>query len=193
MRKMIRLVGDPDGFFESVRDEGWKPSLQFFLQISTILSIVTPVVNYLGIESTDLSSAYQAQILAYRLVKNVLLDRWGIYAYLIEPFLILTFASITLILGTGFLHVVCKLMGGQGSVLNAWKALCYGVGPCILGGFLPYVSLFAAFYSLVLQLYLGPKALYRVKESRAVLFLAFILTLTFIEMFVFGTTVGFFR
>ena len=191
MRRMIPLLKNPSGFFEGARDEGWKPSFKFFLQITVVLSIATPIVNYLGVESTDFSSSYQAQIMAYRLVQNSLLDQYGLYAYFIEALLILGFACMILIFGTGFLHVIYKLMGGRGSVLNAWKAMCYGVGPCVLGGFLPYLSLFAGFYSLLLQLYVGPKVLYEVQESKAILLLALIIALTFIEMFVLGTTVGF--
>jgi hypothetical protein len=42
-----------------------------------------------------------------------------------------------------------------------------------------------------MQFYLGPMALYNAKESRAIaIFVAFI-ALTFIKMFVLGTTVGF--
>jgi len=82
-------------------------------------------------------------------------------------------------------------MGGKGTILSTWKAFCYGIGPCILGGFLPYISLFAAFYSLLLQLYMGPKVLHEIKELKMIIFLAVILALTFIEMFLTGTTVNF--
>lgn len=119
------------------------------------------------------------------------MTRYVTFAYLIEAFLIIGFALIILLSITGFLHLIFRLMGGKGPVLNAWKVSCYGVGPCILGGFLPYISLFAAFYSLILQLYIGPRVLYRVKEARAIVFLAIVLTLIFIEMFTKGTTVGF--
>ncbi|MEW5760491.1 MAG: YIP1 family protein [Candidatus Thermoplasmatota archaeon] len=191
--KLFDLLKNPTEFFENVKDEDWKPAFKFFLMITIILSIVTPIVNYLGIESTDFSSAYKAQILAYRFLKGTLLTQYGTSAYLIEAFLIFGFAIIILLFLTGFLHLVFRLMGGKGLVLNAWKASCYGVGPCVLGGFLPYVSLFAAFYSLILQLYIGPRVLYKVKDSRAIVFLAIILALTFIEMFTKGTTIGFFK
>ena len=92
---------------------------------------------------------------------------------------------------TGFFHLIFKLMGAKSTTLNAWKSMCYGIGPCIIGGFLPYISLFVAFYSLILQLYIGPKILFEVKESRLTIFLAIILALTFIEMFLKGTTAGF--
>lgn len=124
-------------------------------------------------------------------MKNNLFELYGAYAYLIEAVLILAFAIPILLFLTLLLHAIYRLIGGQGSVLNAWKAACYGIGPCLLGGFLPYVSLFAGFYSFAMQFYLGPKTLYKAKDGRAiVVFVAFI-ALTFIEIFVLGTTVGF--
>jgi len=185
------LLRNPDGFFESVRGEDWRPAFKFFLEITLILSVVTPVMNYLGIESTDFSSAFQAQILAFRFLSDTLLPQYGVYAYLIEAFLIVGFSVIILLFLTVFVHLVFRLMGGKGSILNGWKSSCYGVGPCILGGFLPYTSLFAAFYSFIIQLYIGPKVLYEVQESKAAFFLALLIALTFIKMFVLGTTVGF--
>jgi len=189
--KLTRELLNPREFFNSIRDEGWKPPFLFFLWVTLLISVVTPVLNYLGMESTDFSSSYQAQIIAYSLVKKSLLSSYGVYAYLIEAVLIFAFAVLILLFLTLFSHLVYRLIGGQGSILNAWKAACYGVGPCLLGGFLPYISVFAAFYSFTMQLYLGPMTLYKAKEGRAtVVFVAFI-TLTFIEMFVSGTTVGF--
>jgi hypothetical protein len=61
----------------------------------------------------------------------------------------------------------------------------------LLGGFLPYIALFSAFWSFALQLYLGPLFLYEVKEGRAIFIFVSLIALTFIEMFVTGTTVGF--
>ena len=190
IEKLVKQLADPTEFFDSMRTEDWKPAFVFFLWITLFVSVITAVLNYLGMESTDFSSSYQAQILAYNFVKNSLIDPYGAYAYLIEPVLIFTFAIPILFFLTLLLHLVYRLIGGQGSILNAWKAVCYGIGPCLLGGFLPYISLFAAFYSFAMQFYLGPKTLYKAEESRAiVVFVAFI-ALSFIEMFVSGTTVG---
>jgi hypothetical protein len=191
--RLLDLLKNPTEFFESTREEDWRAALKFFLQITIAISIVTPVVNYLGVESTDFSSAYQAQILSYHFLKNTLLGQYGTWGYVIEAFLIAGFALAVLVFLTGFLHLVCILMGGKGPILNAWKAACYGVGPCILGGFLPYVSLFAGFYSAIIQFYVGPKVLYGIKESRGILFLAFIIASAFIEILLRGTTVPQFK
>ena len=112
-KKFLLLLMDPPAFFERVRKEGWKPALIFFLEISVILSIFTAIANYLGVESTDFSSAYQAQILAYRILRDTLLPQYGVYAYFLEVFLILGFAVLLLLFLTGFSHLVFRLMGGR--------------------------------------------------------------------------------
>lgn len=190
MEKLIMQLTNPSDFFSSVRTESWKPAFVFFMWVTLFISVVTPVVNFFGIESTDLSSSYQAQVMAYKLVKNNFLDFYGAYAYLMEAVLIFAFAVLNLFFLTLFLHLIYRFIGGEGSVLNAWKAMCYGIGPCLLGGFLPYVSLFAGFYSFTMQFYLGPMTLYRAKESRAIVVFVALIAWTFIEMFVLGTTVG---
>lgn len=191
VESLTKQLANPSTFFNSVRTEGWRPAFVFFLWVTLFISVVTPVVNYFGIESTDFSSSYQAQIFAYNFVRNDLLDLYGAYAYLIETVLIFALAIPVLLFLTLLLHVVYRLIGGHGPVLNAWKAACYGVGPCLLGGFLPYVSLFVGFYSFAMQFYLAPITLYGAKESRAIVVLVALITLTFIEMFVRGTTAGF--
>jgi hypothetical protein len=188
---LAKQLASPSEFFNSVQTEGWKPAFVFFLWVTLFISLVTPIVNYLGIASTDLSSSYQAQIAAYNFVRNNLFELYGVYAYLIEAVLIFAFAIPILLFLTLLLHLIYRVIGGQGSVLNAWKAACYGIGPCLLGGFLPYISLFAGFYSFAMQFYLGPMALYKAKENRAIAVFTAFIALTFIEMFVLGTTVGF--
>jgi len=190
-KRIRNLLTTPNEFFENVRSEDWKPAFKFFLIVTLAISFATPIMNYFGVESTDFSSAYQAQIIAYRLLRNFLLPRLGNYAYLIEFLLIIVLACAILILGTLLLHLLFRLIGGNGSVSNAWKSMCYGVAPTVLGGFLPYIAIFTAFYSVLLQFYLGPKILYKAKESRAIFLLALIIAISFIEMFVARTTVGF--
>jgi len=54
----------------------------------------------------------------------------------------------------------------------------------------PYWTLFVGAWSFVLQLYYGPKVLYRLREGRALLILAFFVGATLLEFATKGTTVG---
>lgn len=191
LRKLLWMLKEPDKFFEGVREEGYREPFIFLFQASVVIAFFTTIVNYLGWESTDRTSTYQAQILAWQVTRNYLLPRLGVAAYFIEALLILGLALVIALLLTGFLHLVFRALGGQGTILNAWKATCYGVGPCVLLGWVPYWTLFVGAWSFVLQLYFGPKALYRVQEGRALLILAFFMGATLLEFATKGTTVGF--
>lgn len=191
LKKLLHMLKEPDKFFESVRGEGYREPLVFLLQVSAVVAFFTPIVNYLGWPSTDRNSAYQAQILAWRITSEELLPRWGAFAYVAEAFLILILALVLAVFMSAFLHLIFRLLGGEGSSLNAWKAVCYGVGPCVLLGWIPYWTLFVGAWSFVLQLYYGPKVLYRMREGRALLILAFFVGATLLEFATRGTTVGF--
>jgi hypothetical protein len=164
-RKLLLMLKEPEEFFEGIREEGYREPFIFLLQVSAVIAFFTPIVNYLGWPSTDRTSTYQAQIVGLALVVALFL--------------------------AGFLHLIFRALGGQGAILNAWKAICYGVGPCVLLGWMPYWTLFVGAWSFVLQLYFGPKVLYRMREGRALLILAFFVGATLLEFAIKGTTVGF--
>lgn len=189
--KLLWMLREPQEFFEAVRSEGYRQPFVFLLQVSGVIALFTPIVNYLGWPSTDTTSTYQAQILAWRITSEQLLPRIGAWAYVVEAFLILGLAVLIGMLLGGFLHLVFRLFGGQGPLLNAWKATCYGAGPCVLLGWVPYWTLLVGAWSLVLQLYYGPKVLYRMREGRALLILALFIGATLWEFATQGTTVGF--
>jgi hypothetical protein len=191
IRKLVHLLKQPDKFFEEVREEGFRRPFIFFLQVSAILALFTPIVNYLGWPSNDWSAAFQAQIMAWQITEEQFLPKMGNWAYLAEAILILGLSLVVVLFMTGFLHLIFRFLGGKGSILHAWKAACYGVGPCVLFGWVPYWSLFVAVWSLLLQFYLGPKILYRMKEGVALMILAFIVGATLLELITKGTTVGF--
>jgi hypothetical protein len=190
-KRFFKMLCTPDVFFEDIRGEGGFRPFTFFLQISTIIALFTPIVNYLGWPSDDQSAAYQAQIIAWKITEEQLLPVMGGWSYVIEFFLILGLSLIVLVFMTGFLHLIFRLLGGKGPILNAWKAACYGVGPCVLLGWIPYWSVFVAVWSLLLQFYYGPKVLYHMKEGAALIILAFIVGATLLELMIKGTTVSF--
>jgi hypothetical protein len=190
-RKLGSMLRDPQSFFEQVRGEGYRPALYFLLQVSAVIAVFTPIVNYLGWPSTDRSSTYQAQIIAWRLTEQQLLPRMGNWAYVLEGVLIVGLSVVMAVVLATFVHVIYRLLGGQGPFLNAWKSTCYGVGPCVLLGWLPYWTLFVGAWSFVLQLYFGPKVLYRMREGRALFILAVMVGGTLLEFATTGTTVGF--
>ena len=145
--------------------------------------LMTVIATLLGVPTGILAGVYLAEFGKH--------SRLGAWAYAVEPFLIIVLAMAIAILLAGFLHVVYRVLGGQGPFLNSWKAVCYGTGPCVLLGWIPYWTLFVGAWSLTLQMYFGPKVLYRIREGRALAILAFIVGAALMEFAIKGTTVGF--
>ena len=185
------MLKEPTAFFEGSREEGYREPFIFLIQVSAIIAFFTPIVNFLGWPSTDRTSTYQAQIIAWQITRDELLPRLGPWAYIVEAFLILALSMIIAALLAGFIHLIYRIVGGQGTILNAWKATCYGTGPCVLLGWLPYWTLIVGSLSFVFQLYYGPKLLYRVRENRALMILACLVGAALMEFAVKGSTVSF--
>lgn len=191
LRKIFRMVEDPDQFFLGLQGEGIREPLIFLLSVSGIIAPFTAAANLLGWPSTDLSASLQAQIIAWRITEQVLLPRIGYLAYVLEVPLIILLTLLFAILLAGFVHLFYRLLGGKGTFREAWKAVCYGVGPCVILGWVPYWSLFVASWALVAQLYYAPKILYRMQGGRALIILAAVIGATLSEFAARGTTVGF--
>lgn len=189
--KIFRMLKDPQGFFSDLDGESFRETFSFLLSVSAFIAPFTALVNFLGWPSTDLSSSLQAQILAWRITEQYLLPRLGMWAYGAEMGLIIVFTLLFAAFLGGFVHLLYKLLGGEGGFLNAWKAVCYGVGPCVILGWIPYWSLFVASWALVVQIYYAPKTLYRLREGRSLIILSAIIAATLLEFAVGGTTVGF--
>ncbi len=106
VEQLKRQLVDPSRFFNDVRAETWKPAFAFFLRVTSIISVITPLVNYFGIASTDISSSYQAQIAAYNVVKNNFLQTYGPVAFMLEAILIFAFAIPILLFLTLLPHLL---------------------------------------------------------------------------------------
>jgi hypothetical protein len=185
------MLKDPQEFFSSLEGEGFREPLIFLISVSALIAPFTALANFLGWPSTDLSSSLQAQILAWRITDLYLLPRLGWWAYGLEVGLIIIFTLLFAVFLGGFIHLLYKLLGGEGGFLNAWKAVCYGVGPCVILGWIPYWSLFVASWALVVQIYFAPKTMYHLREGRSLIILSAIIAATLLEFAMGGTTVGF--
>jgi len=90
--------------------------------------------------------------------------------------MLLLATHVVLIIFAPILHVVFRLLRGQGPLLNAWKAICYGLAPTIALGFLPFIGLLVGVYAMLLQLAIGPGTLYRLKDGRTYVLLVIVLS-----------------
>lgn len=173
----IRILFDPVEFFLDAQEQpGWLRPYWFALRAILLLSIVTPVVHAHGVAINPVSSALAAQMGGAFAFKHWFFPRLGgsAYAYMLQGLAITVVAHVLLALGTVLFHGLFRWLGGTGDWLNMWRAMCYGLAPALVG-FLPFLGIFAGMYATLLQFYLAPRVLYRVKEGRALLPASFVL------------------
>lgn len=173
----FRILFDPVEFFLDAQEQpGWKRPYWFALRAILLLSVITPVVNAYGVASNPVSSALAAQMGGALAFERLLRPRLGssLYAYVFQGLAIVVVAHLLLVIGTVAFHASFRLLGGTGDWLNMWRAMCYGLAPTLVG-FLPLLGIFAGMYATLLQFYLAPRVLYRVKEGRALLPVSFVL------------------
>jgi len=174
------IVRDPSAFFEEVREEGWWPAYRYLLTVAVIMSILSPLAWAFGVDGeSPVNTSLSAQRDTYRWWRDTLRPQFGNWSY---PLAILTlFVTIHLhLIFTPVLHFVFRLLGGRGPLLNAWKAMCYGLAPTLALGFLPFLGVLTGVYATLLQLAIGPATLYRVKDGRAYVLVVIVLSIVIV-------------
>lgn len=181
------ILRAPQEFFERAQGEGWRPAYRYFLTIAVVLSILSPLAWAIGVDgSSPVNTSLTAQRDTYRFWQETLLPRFGNLSYPLAMVILLLMMHGVLLAWTPIMHVIFRLLGGQGPILNAWKAVCYGMAPTICLGFLPYAGLLTGVYATLIQLCIGPAALYRLRDGRAYILVVVVLSIA-ITLFWQGT------
>lgn len=185
MRNFFRttweIVRDPQAFFGQVQGESWRSAYFYFLIIVVFLSILSPLVWALDVDGgSPVNTSLTAQRDTYRWWQDTLRPQFGNWSYPLAMLTLLLTTHIVLIIFTPVLHFVFRLLGGQGPLLNAWKAICYGLAPTIALGFLPFIGLLTGVYATLLQLAIGPATLYRVRDGRAYVLVVIMLSIAIV-------------
>ncbi len=76
MKTLIKQLTSPSRFFSGVRTQDWKSAFVFLLWMKFFISVVTPIVNYLGIDTLYKAKECRAIIV---LVVFVALNFVGIF------------------------------------------------------------------------------------------------------------------
>jgi hypothetical protein len=178
LRTTWEIIREPQAFFECSRVENWWPSYRYFFIVAVVLSILSPLAWALGIDgSSPVNTSLMAQRDTYRWWQDTLQPQFGGWSYLLGMVTLLVTTNLVLLVWTPIMHVIFRLLGGQGPLLNAWKAICYGMAPTVCLGFLPFFGLLTGVYAMLLQLCLGPATLYRLRDGRAYVLVVIVLSI----------------
>lgn len=147
LRKAVEVVKHPDRVFEEEKaSPGYWPILRFFLTISIVLAVLTPIVNWFHIPCDIIHAGTNAQMGAY--VQAPFLEAsTGISRYFWVA--VLTYFGNALkfpVLG-GLFHLFAKILGGQGSLEDSFKVAVYAAAPVLLLGWVPYFGLLSGLWT----------------------------------------------
>lgn len=171
-----RIISQPDFYFETVREERWWPAYRYLLITVGILSVLSPLAWVTGVDgASPVTSSLSAQMQVYTYWRGELWPRFGLWSLPLASLLLIYGVHLLLAIITLITHGVFRLIGGQGPMLHAFKAICYGLAPTLLLGFLPGFGVLAGVYCTVLQVGVGPARLYGVTGGRAWLLLVLVL------------------
>ena len=145
--KAIEIMKHPDIVFqEEAENKGYWPILRFYLGISIVVAILTPVVNWFHIPCDIVHAGTNAQMGAY-VQAPALEASTGVSRYFWVA--ILTYLGNALkfpILGALF-HIFAMILGGQGTLEDSFKVAVYAAAPVLLLGWVPYFGLLSGLWT----------------------------------------------
>ena len=173
-KKIKNVLTSPTKFYNSVKSEKGFKSPMIYLLVMSLLSTVLSTVYTLVFPSSFLGvtvpTSLEASIIG-----------------ILDAFVIGIIATFLIV---GLFHVFVYLLGGKNGFLQTFKSNVYGSTPSYIFGWIPYVNIVAAVYTLF---YLIPKGIsmqHNMSMGRAVL--AVVLPIIIILVLVFVLFAAFF-
>ncbi|MDD2655018.1 MAG: YIP1 family protein [Candidatus Nanoarchaeia archaeon] len=187
--RLLEFIFNPEKTFEKTKKEGWKQPFIFFTASLLFIALVTPLFNVMGVRNTDLTSSLQSQILAYKIAEAIL-PTYGSVVFMFMPTWIVFFSFIILPITALIIHIIYKkILKGTGTFTDALRCACYGIAPCVIGGYIPIISVFLAVYSVFMQFYIFPKIAYKTENINSLIVLVGVMSIIIMELFIFGSTI----
>ena len=150
--KVKKVMTSPTEFFEKIKgEEGIGEAFKYYIIFSLIYNLLFGTLTIFGLS-------------------GIPMEQMGFLASLgfFLPVVFFVLGIILMFISTGIIHVFARVFGGNGDYPATFKAMVYGATPSLLLGWLPFVGIIFAIYSLYLQIK-GISTLHRVSMGRAFL------------------------
>jgi hypothetical protein len=171
------MLKNPMETLERIRSEKTLDAFAYLLLIGAVTAFLTPLQIHLGFEDVNgLHAGGQAEYLAKDIsVMFELSVEW-------RPFLIEVCYIVILLISTGYLYVIFKVVGGKGSIRDTLKMMAYGDAPALLFGWIPYFATISALWAAVIQLLIGPVVLHKISWTKATIIFSILTGLGIIDI-----------
>lgn len=190
MRKIRGMMAYPDETLEGIKNESPMMTIKTLVILSTWLSILNALVNYLGFPCNLLNSGTNPQLFAYHGIAPLLVaaaggERWMWMAPLVFLLSMIFVPAVSLLY-----HLIFKLLKGSGSCWHTLRFFVYAGVPVFMLGWAPAIGgTLGAFWTAALY----PLALVRLHNfswGKACLFTGALMGLQIGRIFLTGEWYG---
>lgn len=157
--KVKGFLLSPVETFQKVKDEDLGPLLKYFVILVLIYSILMAIIT-VAMASAMLS------MLPMKL--PMVAGAAGGVAAAVTFITLLIALLIGLFIGAAIIHIFVYLLGGKKGYTQTVKAVGYGMTPSLLLGWIPFIGVIFAIWSLVVEI-LGVRELQEMPTGKAVL------------------------
>jgi hypothetical protein len=159
---MKGFILDPVATFQKVKNVNLGDALKYYLIIVVINAILSAII---GLVIVNAIWAIFAPIFAQIGVPLSVAAGAGVVLFAI----LLIFVQLLMVfIIAGWLHIFVYLFGGRKGYIQTLKAISYGSTPSMLIGWIPFIGIIGAIWSLILAI-LGVRELQELTPGKAAL------------------------
>ena len=154
---------------------GITQTIRYYITLTIILSLLTPIINIAGFPSDVIHASTNAQMAAFK-YSPFMEQLLGVSRHFWTGILTVFFMVVKLPFFVTFYHFFAKLMGGKGDFSDSLRLTVYPATPALLLGWVPYsdfiFGLWVAFFLVP-----GFRYLHDVSWGKSVAFVTFMIGL----------------
>lgn len=170
--KMKGLLLEPSKTFDALKEEPLDGAVKYYICIAAVYSALIAIM--LGFAGSLFGSMMGAGNLGMMIGAGA-----GIGAAITFFVVFMVMAVAGAFIGGAILHIFVYIAGGRKGMTRTIKAGMYGSTASLLFGWLPFINIIAAIWSLVTEI-IGIRQLHEITTGRAILAMVLPLIITFI-------------
>jgi branched-chain amino acid transport system permease protein len=158
--KVVGFIRSPTETFNNVKDEDWRSSIKHYLKLLVLFAILQTVLFVVIPEYYTLITSFTTMFLPIRpfLPWPPLL---GLFCILLGGLIIILITSL-------LTHIFTYVLGSKRGMRQTIKSVAYGSTPLLLLGWIPFLGIIFAIWSLVVSTK-GIRQLHEISTEKAII------------------------
>ena len=161
LEKVKGLLLEPSKTFDSLKDESLEEALKYYAIVAAVYSALFALIFVFA-------GSLFGSMMGYRNLGTMMGAGVGIGAAVVFFVMFMILAIAGAFIGGAILHIFVYIVGGRKGIVQTIKAGMYGSTPSLLLGWIPFIGMIAAIWSLIVEV-IGIRQLHELTTGRAVL------------------------